>query len=70
MEVHAISDDSSSCVADPEPCHLILPRPSTRYMYLQFKSTPTLYWQEKTTFSIYEMTKESIYEKTTLINDC
>lgn len=52
-EVHAVSDDSSSCVADPKPCHLILPRLSTRYMYLQFKSRATLYWQEKTTFSVY-----------------
>lgn len=35
MEVHAVSDDNSSCVADPKPCHLTLPRRSTRYMYLQ-----------------------------------
>jgi hypothetical protein len=47
MEVHAVTDDNSSSVADQKPCHLILPWRSTRYMYLQLNCWTTLYVLKK-----------------------
>lgn len=53
--MHERREDSSSSVADPKPCHLILPNLSSRNIYLQSNRQLYLYNVQSTDVNEWQL---------------